>query len=63
MDNHQSHSSDAAAYTAEEKAWLKKNFDGEFKFLQMYGLSISKPDDREEGRRIARALMEKDSGT
>jgi hypothetical protein len=29
-------------YTKAEKDWLKKTWDGEFKFLQAYGLSIYK---------------------
>jgi hypothetical protein len=44
-------------YTTQEKDWLKKNYGNEFKFLQMYGLSIYKDEDRGEGRRIVRALM------
>ncbi|MDI1488026.1 MAG: hypothetical protein OHK93_007300 [Ramalina farinacea] len=47
-------------YTQEEKHWLKKHFDGEFKFLRDYGLSIYKDEDREEGRQLLRALMEGD---
>jgi hypothetical protein len=50
----------SAPYTTEEKRWLKKHWDGEFKFLASYGLSIYKDKDREEGRRIARAMMEHD---
>ncbi|KAK0670268.1 hypothetical protein QBC41DRAFT_222052 [Cercophora samala] len=45
-------------YTSEEKHWLRVHFDGEFKFLRMYNLSIYNEDDRAEGRRIVRALME-----
>ncbi|KAI4727387.1 hypothetical protein E4T49_04881 [Aureobasidium sp. EXF-10728] len=41
----------------EEKEFLKKHYDSEFKLLRTYGLSIHKEDDREEGRRILRALM------
>lgn len=48
--------------TQEERDWLKKHFDGEFKFLREYGLSIYKDEDREEGRQILRALMEGDLG-
>ncbi|QYS92762.1 hypothetical protein H0G86_000160 [Trichoderma simmonsii] len=44
-------------YTAEEKAWLKKHYQGEFKFLMSYGLSIYDEEDREEGRAIMRALV------
>ncbi|KAK4205138.1 hypothetical protein QBC40DRAFT_249529 [Triangularia verruculosa] len=47
----------APPYTTEEKRWLRVHFDGEFKFLQMYGLSIYDEEDREEGRRIVRAMM------
>lgn len=48
---------DAAGYTQEEKAWLKKNWGDEYHFLRAYGLSIYKDEDREEGRRIVRGLM------
>lgn len=50
--------SDAAPYTAEEKQWLKDNYDGEFRFLKSHELSIYKEEDREEGRRIVRSFME-----
>ncbi|KAI5456699.1 hypothetical protein BGZ63DRAFT_467867 [Mariannaea sp. PMI_226] len=43
--------------TITEKEWLKKNYDGEFKFLHSYGLNIYKDEDREEGRSILRALI------
>lgn len=59
--HHIDHASTATGnppYTQEEKAWLKKHFDGEFKFLRDYGLSIYEDEDREEGRRIARGCME-----
>ena len=36
---------------------MKNKFGGEYKFLRDYGLSIYKEEDREEGRRIARAFM------
>ena len=36
-------------------------YGGEFKFLRCYGLKTEKDEDREEGRRIARALMQEDS--
>ncbi|KZF22857.1 hypothetical protein L228DRAFT_247259 [Xylona heveae TC161] len=52
---------DAPPCTAAEKEWLKREFGGEFTFLHMYGLSISKEEDREEGRRIARAFMWSDA--
>jgi hypothetical protein len=48
------------AYTAKEKEWLKRHWDGEFKFLAAYGLSIYDEDDREEGRAIARAMIAQD---
>ncbi|KLU93062.1 hypothetical protein MAPG_12003 [Magnaporthiopsis poae ATCC 64411] len=50
----------SAPYTQKEKAWLKREWGGEFKFLAAYGLSIYKDEDREEGRSIARAMMEAD---
>ncbi|KAK4173357.1 hypothetical protein QBC36DRAFT_360106 [Triangularia setosa] len=50
----------APPYTTEEKQWLRIHFEDEYKFLQMYGLSIYDEDDREEGRLIARALMAND---
>ncbi|KAL8294586.1 hypothetical protein RB597_007782 [Gaeumannomyces tritici] len=50
----------SAPYTAEEKAWLKREWGSEFKLLRTYGLSIYKDEDREEGKVIARAMMEYD---
>ncbi|ETS86608.1 hypothetical protein PFICI_00436 [Pestalotiopsis fici W106-1] len=47
-------------YTTEEKAWLKKYHGNEYKFLQSHGLSIYKEDQREEGRAIARNMMQMD---
>lgn len=44
-------------YNEEEKLWLKKNFGNEFRFLQQYGLSIYKEEDRDDGKRIVKALM------
>ncbi|KAK4182170.1 hypothetical protein QBC35DRAFT_396505 [Podospora australis] len=52
---------DAPPYTSEERQWLQRHWGGEFKFLQAYGLSIYKEEDREEGRRIVRAFMEQDT--
>ncbi|KAL2128193.1 hypothetical protein VTI74DRAFT_9529 [Chaetomium olivicolor] len=46
-------------YTKEEKDWLKRHWGGEFKFLAAHGLSIYKDEDRDEGRRIVRAMMQK----
>jgi hypothetical protein len=53
-------------YTAEEKRWLKKHWRDEFHFLLAYNLSIYDEEDREQGRLIARAMIEADdddSGT
>ncbi|KAK4157175.1 hypothetical protein C8A00DRAFT_29886 [Chaetomidium leptoderma] len=50
----------SAPYTQEEKDWLERNWGGEFNFLRCYSLSIHKDEDRDEGRRIARAMMEQD---
>lgn len=47
-------------YTESEKKWLKTFYGGEYKFLMQHGLKIFKPEDREDGRRIARALMTDD---
>ena len=49
-----------APYTAEEKKWLKKHYKDEFHFLLSYGLKIYNDEDREEGRAIARGLMQHD---
>ena len=43
--------------TLVEKAWVKRHYGNEFKFLRDYGLSIYKDEDREEGRIIVRSLM------
>ncbi|EXA29337.1 hypothetical protein FOVG_19161 [Fusarium oxysporum f. sp. pisi HDV247] len=45
------------ALTPSEKAWLKEHFQTEFQFLQLYGLSVFKEEDREEGRTILRTIM------
>lgn len=47
----------AASYTAEETAFLKKNYGSEFHFLIQHGLRIHVQEDREEGRAILRAVM------
>ncbi|PVH94334.1 hypothetical protein DM02DRAFT_693378 [Periconia macrospinosa] len=44
-------------YTDEEKAYLKKHWRSEYHFLLQHGLHIHKEEDREEGRRILRAMM------
>lgn len=46
--------------TTEQRDWLKQNWGNEFKFLQAYGLSICKDEDRLEGREIMRAFIEAD---
>jgi hypothetical protein len=51
---------DASSLTSAEKAWLQEHFESEFKFLCAYELSIYNEEDREEGRRILRALMSDD---
>jgi hypothetical protein len=47
-------------YTMEEKQWLKKHYEGEFKFLMAHELSIYNEEDRAEGRAIMRALARDD---
>ncbi|KAH7161592.1 hypothetical protein EDB81DRAFT_756112 [Dactylonectria macrodidyma] len=46
--------------TPDEKAWLRKHYRNEFKFLQSYALSIHNEEDREEGRVIMRAMVSND---
>ncbi|KAL2260049.1 hypothetical protein VTK26DRAFT_6078 [Humicola hyalothermophila] len=50
----------SAPYTEEEKGWLKREWGGKFKFLTAHGLSIYKDKDRNEGRRMARAVIKVD---
>lgn len=45
-------------YSSADKAWLKANYGNEFKFLRAYGLKIFKEDDRQEGERIVRSMMD-----
>jgi hypothetical protein len=47
-------------YTAAEKQWLEARYGNEFRFLRRHQLSLCKKADREEGRRILRALMNED---
>jgi hypothetical protein len=49
-------------YTAEEKAWLKQKWGGEYKMLIAHSLSIYKEEDRKEGRSITRAMMLDETG-
>ena len=51
----------APLLTQIEKAWLKKHWGNEFHFLRSYCLSIYREEDREEGRRILRAIMSGDN--
>lgn len=46
---------------ATENAWVKKHYGDEFKFLQAHGLSISKEEDRAEGRIIVRTMISRDN--
>jgi hypothetical protein len=50
----------AAPYTTEEKAFLKKNYGSEYRFLLQHGLRIHDEGDREDGRAILRAVMRED---
>ena len=49
-------------YTTEEKKWLEDNWRGEFHFIREFDLNIYNEEDREEGRLIARSLIE-EAGT
>ena len=40
--------------------WLQERFGNEFSFLQQNGLSIYKERDREKGKDLLRALMQRD---
>ena len=51
-----------ARYSTDEKVWLKKNYGGEYNFLQNLGLSIYKEEDRIEGRSMVRSWMTEDGG-
>lgn len=42
------------------KAWLKKHWVNEFRFLRSYGMSIYSEEDREEARKILREFLEND---
>lgn len=53
--------SECPPLTPEEKRWLSVNYGGEFHFLRIYGLSIYKEEDRDEGRRILRAMRQESS--
>jgi hypothetical protein len=51
-----------APYSTDEKAWLKKEYGGEFNFLRSLGLSIYNEEDRIDGRSIVRSWMKEDAG-
>jgi hypothetical protein len=57
--NGMSTAKNVAPYTAEESAFLKKNSRSEYHFLLQHGLKIFSEEDREEGRAILRAIMQK----
>lgn len=62
QDSQGANASDAAngrppRYSPEEKAWLKKNYGNEFKFLRAHGLKIYKESDRQLGEDIMRGMM------
>lgn len=41
-------------YSSAEKAWLKRNWGNEFKFLWAYRLKFQRRQDRAEGRELVR---------
>lgn len=50
----------AGPLSVEEKTWLKERYYGdEFRFLEDHGLNIYKDEDRDEGRNLLRALMQR----
>lgn len=52
----------APRLSTRERRFLKRHFRDEFKFLTQHELSIFDEGDREEGRRILRALMARGDG-
>lgn len=58
----QAQATSSAPLTLTERAWLKKHYGSEFKFLVVHWLNIFKDEHREEGRAILRALMSKENG-
>ncbi|KAF7672522.1 hypothetical protein GT037_009553 [Alternaria burnsii] len=48
----------AVPYTAEETAFLKKNYGSESHFLMQHGLKIFSDEYRQEGQAILRAIMQ-----
>jgi len=51
------HTANDTPYTAEEKRWLKENWEDEFHFLKAHGLSIYKEEDRAEGQSLVRSMI------
>ena len=47
-------------YTTTEQEWINTHWHSESLFLDIYGLDDRKENDREEGRRILRALLEQE---
>ena len=47
-------------HSPEEKAWLKKHYGNEYKFLRSQGLKIFKEQDRQKGDEIMRGMMAAD---
>lgn len=56
----QEHINIGTPLNAEEKQWMKDHFGDEFHFLQNYGMSIYKDEDREDGITLLRTLMQHD---
>lgn len=47
--------------TPKEKAWMKRHYKTEWKFLVLHGLKIDAPEQRAEGREILKQLVAEDS--
>ncbi|PPJ52298.1 hypothetical protein CBER1_09258 [Cercospora berteroae] len=54
----QSQNHSLSSLSDQEKAWLKKHYGNEWKFLASYGLKLTDDEERAEGRAILRGLME-----
>ncbi len=50
----------SAPYTMEEDEWMERHWKEESNFLATHGLSINNEENRDEGSRILRAMMEAD---
>ncbi|KAK3937467.1 hypothetical protein QBC46DRAFT_267467 [Diplogelasinospora grovesii] len=53
----------AARHSRQERMWLHQNYRGEAPFLDAWGLNIKNEEDREEGSRILRDLMQAERET